>query len=198
MIPAVGLELCRLVGNGILAAQFLLDGAEGASNVAHLKREECTPSGRRGQLFQSIITAHDDAAIVCADGVDHDLSALRHLNGVRQALLALIVLTIAYHDQRAANRLSVAALQEFFPAGQVDSIVESGAAAVMQPVDRLGEVHNVVRVVLHQDGVTVKADYECFVSPRPQHLVQKLNCRVLLETHAGADRTTGINHQADT
>ena len=45
-VPPVGAEVSRLVGNGVLAAQFVLNFSERVGHVAQLEREEGTAAGR--------------------------------------------------------------------------------------------------------------------------------------------------------
>ena len=56
-IPAIGIELRRLVRDHVLAAQLVFDRGEGMRDVLHLVRKECTPSGGIGKLLEDAIAA---------------------------------------------------------------------------------------------------------------------------------------------
>src|ERR1700722_8018275 len=75
---AIGNEVCRLVGDSVLAAQFLLNGEERVRHLAHLEGKEGSSTGRIRNAFQNFVALAFHAADVGADGVDDDFGALRH------------------------------------------------------------------------------------------------------------------------
>src|SRR5437588_12273748 len=63
-IPPIGIEIGRLVGNHILAAEFVFNCGERVRNVFHLEGKESAPAGGLGQLLKHLVTPHDQSAVV--------------------------------------------------------------------------------------------------------------------------------------
>src|SRR5580698_2297370 len=102
-VAAVGIEVGRLIADDVLAAEFVLDGGEGTGDVLHLERKEGAAAGGLGQLLENFVAAQDQAAVVGGDGIDDDFGALRHLNGLRARVFALVILAIAHKHNRLAR-----------------------------------------------------------------------------------------------
>ena len=80
MIPPVGVEVGRLVGKRILTAKLILNFDEGVRYVRDLERKEGASAGGVGDPLQDFVSATAGAGYVGANGIDNDLSPLRHFN----------------------------------------------------------------------------------------------------------------------
>src|SRR5579863_7861090 len=134
-VAAVGVEVGGLVGDDILAAEFIFDGGEGVRDIFHLEGEEGAAAGGFGKLFESFVAAQNEAAVIGGDGVDDDFSSLRHLDGLSLTDFALIVLAVAENDDGLADGMFVFILQQFVVTGLINRVEEGRAAAVLQVVD---------------------------------------------------------------
>src|SRR5208282_2735982 len=74
-VAPVSIEIGRFVGDVILAAQFLFDGGERARNVFHLVREEGAAASGGGEVFENLVAAQDQPAVVGGDGIDEHFRA---------------------------------------------------------------------------------------------------------------------------
>ena len=63
-VAAVGVEIRGLVGDGVLAAQFVFNGGERVRDVFHFVGEEGASAGGRGQVFENFVAAQNQSAIV--------------------------------------------------------------------------------------------------------------------------------------
>src|SRR5208283_5634557 len=138
-VAPVSIEIGRFVGDVILAAQFLFDGGERARNVFHLVREEGAAASGGGEVFENLVAAQDQTAVVGGDGVNEYLSPLRHFNRLSPCMFALVVFAVAKDDDRLANGMIGTLALQLFLAGFVDGIVERGAAAVRQALHSGGQ-----------------------------------------------------------
>src|SRR5580658_1952207 len=93
-VMAVRFEVSRFVGNGVLAAEFVLNFEERVGHVANLEREKRTAAGGVGDALKNFIARSLGAADIGADGVNDGLGALRHLDGFFAGDVAGIVLAI--------------------------------------------------------------------------------------------------------
>src|SRR5437870_13901759 len=80
VIPPVGVEVGRLVRKRILTAKLILNFDEGVRHVGDLERKERASAGSGGDPLQDFVAAMGDAGYVGADGINNDLSPLRHVN----------------------------------------------------------------------------------------------------------------------
>ena len=135
-VAPIGIEVCRAVGDHILAPQFVIDGVKGMRDVLHLERKECAAAGSSSNLFQHAIAPQHQAAVIGGNGVNNDLGALRHLNGLRPRDFALVVFPIAHDNDRLAQRMIRPVFQKFLFAGAVDGVIQSRTTAVVQLVHR--------------------------------------------------------------
>src|SRR5690349_616553 len=53
-VMAIMLKIGRFVGNGVLAAEFLLNGSEGVGHFADLEGEERAPTGGVGNALENL------------------------------------------------------------------------------------------------------------------------------------------------
>src|SRR5579871_5820225 len=85
--------------------------------------------------------------------------------------------------------------QELFLAGAVDSVIEGGAAAIVQLVNARRKKLHVVGKILHQLHMAVKPLDECLIEANPQRVLQKRGGRALLEIETAIDRSTYVDKQ---
>lgn len=202
-VAAVGVEIRGVIRNHVLAAEFVFDGGERVLNVLHLEGEESASAGGVGDLLQSFITAQDEAAVVGGDGVNHDLGALRHFNGLGAGYFALIIFAVAEDDDGAADgtvalRVTINHLiAEFVAASAVNGIVESGAAAIMQMRDASLQELYIVSKVLRDLAPGVEAHDEGAVKVGADDMIEEADCGFLLEAEAAMDRAAGIHEQSE-
>ena len=87
---------------------------------------------------------------VGADGKDRDISLLRHGQRVLPRVLTPVVLSIANHDNHAAQiRLRRWEEVQFLLAGIENRVVEAGNASGLQSADGSSEFLHIVSVILH-------------------------------------------------
>jgi len=196
-VAAVGVEIGRLVGDDVLAAKFVFDGGEGVGDVLHLERKESAAAGGCGELFENFIAAQDEAAIVGRNGVDDDLGALRHFDGLGAGEFALIVFAVADHDDGLARGMVGTVFEELIFAGAVNGVVERGAPAILQFVDAGGKQLDVVGEILRHLALGVEADDEGFVEVGADRVLQKADGGVLLEIETAVNRAADVDEQAE-
>src|SRR5207253_1004957 len=80
VIASVGVEVGRLVRKRILAAKLILNFDERVRHVGDLERKERASAGSVGDPLQDFVAASAGAGYVGADGINNDLSPLRHVN----------------------------------------------------------------------------------------------------------------------
>src|SRR5439155_23880763 len=80
VIASVSVEVGKLVRKRILAAKLILNFDEGVRHVGDLERKERASAGSVGDPLQNSVTATAGAGYVGANGIDNDLSPLRHFN----------------------------------------------------------------------------------------------------------------------
>src|SRR5215470_15746994 len=103
-IAPILLEVGRLIGNGVLTAELVLNLGESIRHFTNLEREEGVATGRVGNALEHFVTLPFAAGNVCADGVDDHLRALRHLNGFFAGYVALVIVAVAEQDDGATHR----------------------------------------------------------------------------------------------
>src|SRR5436309_14816185 len=80
VVAPVSVQVSRLIGKSILAAKLILNFDEGVRHVRDLERKERASAGSVGDPLQDFVSATAGAGYVGADGIDNDLSPLRHFN----------------------------------------------------------------------------------------------------------------------
>src|SRR5437667_6714735 len=80
VVAPVGVKVSLLIGKSILAAKLILNFDEGVRHVRDLERKERASAGSVGDPLQDFVSATAGAGYVGADGIDNDLSPLRHFN----------------------------------------------------------------------------------------------------------------------
>lgn len=194
-VAAIGIEVGGLVGDDVLAAEFVFDGGEGMGNVLHLERKESASAGGFGELFENFIAAQDETAIVGGDGVDDDLCALRHFDGLCSRIFALIIFSITHDDDGLARGMIGAVFQKLFFAGAIDGIVERGASAILQAMNSIGEQLHVVGEILSELTLFVETDDEGFVEAGANRVLEEIGGRILLKSEAAVDGPADIDEQ---
>src|SRR5258708_30685176 len=162
-VTSIGVEVGRLIGNHVLASQFVFDGGERMRNVLHLEREEGAASGGFGNLFKHLVAAHHQATVICGNSVDNNFGALSHLNGLGPLKFALVVFAVAHDHDGLAYRMIGAILEEFLFAGTIDIVVKRGTSTTVQLANSRGEQLHLVRVVLRHLAMSVVANDERLV-----------------------------------
>src|SRR5579864_6106866 len=123
-IAAVRFKISRMIRNDVLAAEFVFNRRKRILNVLHLEGKECAAAGRIRDPLQDLIATQDQAAVVGGNSIDDDFRALRHFNRLGFTELALIVLSITDHDDRASRRMVFMILDQILVAGSIDGVVE--------------------------------------------------------------------------
>ena len=142
---AVGLEVCRLIGNVILAAKFILNFGEGIGYVTNLKGEKSAASGGIGHALQDFIAGTVGATHVGADGIDDGIRPLRHLNRFLAGDVALIVFSITEKNNGPAIGPALLGFQQLVAAGIVERVVERRAPAGTQFANAMRQLFRIVR-----------------------------------------------------
>ena len=117
---------------------------------------------------------------------------MRRDEGFRQFHLARVVLPVA--DQN--DRLSSSLLGKLFFAGQVNRVIDGGAAAHRQTTDRLPERFLVFRKILFERHGPIEADHHRKIAAF-QSGIQKRNRRRFLFVEDAADAGTLVDQNAD-
>src|SRR5579872_3443084 len=198
-VAAVRVEIGGVVGNYVLAAEFVFDGGERIFDVFHFEGEEGASASGVSDLLQGFIATEDEAAVVGGDGIHHHFGALGHLDGLGAGNFALIIFAVADDDDGAADgtvALRVAIndlIAQFVPAGAIDSVIESSAAAITQLGDAsLQELH-IVREVLCDLAFGVEAHDEGAIEVGTDDMLQETHGRFLLEAETAMNRAAGVN-----
>src|SRR5260370_22161482 len=103
VVATVGVEVGGLVGNVVLAAQFVFNGGERVRDVFHLVREKSAAASGGSEVIENFVAAQNQAAIVGGDGINQNFSALPHFNALSARVFALIVFTVPENVNRLAN-----------------------------------------------------------------------------------------------
>src|SRR5215469_6697554 len=196
-VVAVVLQVGRAIGDGVLAAQFVLNFGEGVGDIANLERVKRASTGGVGDAVENFVAFSSGAADVGADRIDDGLGALRHFDGLFTGDVALVVFTIAEQNDGAANESALRRLQQLVSTSKVQRVVKGGAAAGAQFVNTVSQQFSVVGEILRHLGSDIEADDESSVFARVDRLVEKLDGGFLLELEAVAHRVAGVDQQAD-
>ena len=180
-------EVRGLVGDGVLAAEFVLNLSEGVGHVANLEGEEGVSAGSVGYALEDSVTRTLGTADVGADGVDDGFGALRHFDGFFARDVTLVIVAIAQQNDGATNREALCVFQKLVAAGVVQGVVESCAAAGAQLVNTMGQSFGVVGEVLRDFWSYIEADDEGLVLLRVNGLIEEFDGGFLLELEAIAD-----------
>ena len=106
-----------------MTAQFVFNGGECVRDVLHLEREERASTSGLRELLKNLVAAQDQATVISRDGVNDDLGALGHFNGLRPGELALVVLAIAQDNDGLAYRMPWVLFQQLVARGAVNSVI---------------------------------------------------------------------------
>src|SRR5581483_9018387 len=192
-VATIGVEIGRLVGDDVLAAQLFFDSSEGMSDVLHLERKECPATGGFGQLLEILVASEDQAAIVGRDRVDEYSRPLRHLDCLSAGYLALVVFPIAEDHECLANGVIGVLVHQFFAAGTINGVVQSGTTAVLQVLNGARQLRNAVGEVLRELSMRVKSEHEGLVVAGTENVLQKIGCGLLFEIEAAAYRSAYVD-----
>src|SRR5258708_39966423 len=132
-------------------------------DVLHREGEERASAGSIRNLLQGLVAPKNQAAVVGRNRVDDYFGALRRLYRQRPADLALIILTVADHDDGPPHWMVAAVLTQFFAAGSINGVIHRGAAAVAQTSHPGFEQPNVVGELLRHQAVSAEAHDKGFV-----------------------------------
>src|SRR5213595_1243302 len=94
VVAPVSVEVSRLIGKSILTAKLILNFDEGVRHVRDLERKERASAGSVGDPLQDFVAASARAGYVGANGINNDLSPLRHVNRFFTRHVALIVIAV--------------------------------------------------------------------------------------------------------
>src|SRR5208337_367663 len=138
-VAPVGVEVRRLVGNGVLAAQFLFNGGERVRDVFHLVGEKGAAAGGGSEVFEHFVAAKNQPAVISGNGIDENFGALGHFNRLGARVFTLIVFAVAEDDDGFAHGMVGMFAQQLFLARLVNCIAERGTAAIAEALHSGGE-----------------------------------------------------------
>src|SRR5215472_3442120 len=156
-------------------------------DVFHLKRKEGAAAGGFRKLFQILVSAQDQTAVIGRDSVDDHFGSLRHLDRLRLRVFALVVVPIAENDQCPADRPIRLLLEELVLASMINRIVERRAAAVVEGSDAPRKALNIVGEILRKLLMNVETHHKSGVEARPDGVLQKAGSSVLFEVESCPD-----------
>jgi len=196
MIAPIQVEIGRLVGKGILAAQFILNFKESVRHIIDLEGEERTPASRLGDSFQDFVSAPARAGHVGADGINDDLSPLRHFDCFFACDVTLIVVAVAQQNDGAPRWPAALRFEQLVTAGKIQSVVHRRSPAGFECTHAPREGLCIVGEILRDLGSHIKTDHERPVVSRPHRLIEKLDRRFLLKFETVTYRVAGIDQQS--
>src|SRR6266404_1727144 len=194
-VASIGVEVGGLVGDVVLAAQLVFNGGEGVRDVFHLVGEEGAAAGGGSEVFEDFVAAQDQAAIVGGDGIDENFGALRHFNGLGACVFALIVFAVAEDDDGFANGMLGMFAQKLFLARLVNCVVESGAAAIAEPLHAGGEQRHFVGEILGEVALFVEPYDECAIIAGTYDVLQKSDGCFFFKSEAALYGATHVHEQ---
>src|SRR5664279_1923293 len=196
VILAIGLQVRRLVGDGVLTAQLVLNLRKSVGDVLDLEREKGAAAGLFGKVLEHLVALQFLSTGVGGDGVNNDFGLLRHLDGFFARDPALVVVAIAEQNDGAAGGQVARVLgHDLIAASGVDGVVHGGPAARTQHAHTLGKRFGAVGESLGDFGGGVKAHHEGLIVLGADDLVEELDRGILLELEAVANRVAGIDQQ---
>ena len=190
------LEGRRAVDQGVLAAELFFNFVEAGGYVLDADGVECLTAGGFGDNAEYLVAPAFAGTDVGADAVDDGLGALAHLDGIGLLEAAVVVVAVGDDDEDTADGTFFSKGEHLVMAGPVEGIEERRAAARAELADPLIEQRDVVGEALRDVDLDVKALDEGEVAAM-KYLTQELDGGVLLELEALADRTGGVQHDAD-
>jgi hypothetical protein len=196
-VTTIVFEIRGLVGDGVLAAEFILNRGEGVGYLANLEGEEGVSAGSIGDAFENFVTRTLGAADVGADGVDDGFGPLRHFDGFFAGNVTLVVVAIAQQNDGATNRQAFCAFEKLVATGVVQGVVESSATARAEFVNAMGQSLRVVSEILGDFRSYIEANDECLIFLGVNGLIQEFDGGFLLELKAVAHGVAGVDEQAD-
>src|SRR6185437_4152548 len=167
---AVGVGIRKRVAEKILAAEFVSDVEERFREIINAIGEKNATAGFVGIFLQDLFalgqveffrsrSVGGDPVVVGADGVNGNASAVSHLDGVAQGVVAEIIVTVADEDKNAAHigiRTGGGRRGHEFLAGSVNRVVERGAPAGILLLDYGAQLPDVVGIVLNDFRLVVE------------------------------------------
>src|SRR5580658_583391 len=199
VVTSVGVKVGGLVGDVVLAAQFVFNGGERVRNILHFIGKESAAAGRGRQVFKNFVAPQNQAAVVGGDGINKHFGALRHFNRLGAGVFALIVLAVTEDHNRFAHGmvgLRVIA-QQLFLARLVDCVVERGAAAVAQALHSGGKQWHLIGEILGQVALFVEPYDEGAVIAGANNVLQKSRGSVFFESETALHRAAHVHEQAE-
>src|SRR6476620_2161914 len=196
-VMSVGLKVCRLIRHGVLAAEFVLDLGERDGDIANLEGKEGMSAGRVSDAFEYFVSGALGAADVGADRVDDGLGALRHFNCLFAGDVALVIFAVAKKNDGAPDGRRFWSFHKFVAAGEVERVIEGGAASGTEFVDAVGQSFGTAGEILRHLRSNVEAYNEGDVLTWMDSLVQKFDRGFLFELESVAHRVAGIDQQTD-
>src|SRR5260370_9127168 len=193
---SIGIEVGGLVGNVVLAAQFVFNGGEGVRDVFHLVREEGAAAGGGSEVFENFVAAQDQSAVVGGDGIDENFGALRHFNGLGARVFALIVFAVAEDDDGFANGTVGMFPQQLFLARFVNCVIERGAAAIAEAAHSGGEQGYFVGEILGEAAFFVEPYDERAIIAGTNDVLQKSGGCFFFKSKATLHGTAYVHEQA--
>src|SRR5208282_2357615 len=148
-VVAVRFEIGRLVGDGVLTAQLILNLGESVGHVANLEREKGTSTGGVGNALQNLVAWPLGPAHVGADGVNDGLGALRHFYGFFARHVAQVVVAVAEQNDGAPHRRGLGSFEELVATGKIERVIKRRPATRTQLAHSMSELFALVGEVLH-------------------------------------------------
>ena len=125
VIFAVGHEIGRAVGDGVLIAKFVADVLERLIEIVHVVGKKSAAAGFFREILQNFVAFGEmhfaigqlvgiglgklDPLGAGADGIDDDVGALGHFDGFGAGVIGEIVVAIADENHDAANDVGLIA-----------------------------------------------------------------------------------------
>src|ERR1700757_3519370 len=127
-VMAVMLEIRGLVGNGVLAAEFVLNLGEGVGHIANLEREERASSGSVGNTLKNLVAGALGPADICGNRIDDGFGPLRHFDVLFARHVALVIFAVAEQNDSAPHWRVLRSLQQLVSARKINRVIKRGAA----------------------------------------------------------------------
>src|SRR4051812_1669023 len=90
VVASIDLEVGGLEGEGVLAAQFVLNLDKGVGDSGQLEGEKCSSAGSIRDTLQHLDILVTRSGDIGADGVHDHLGTLRHFDGFLAGYVALV------------------------------------------------------------------------------------------------------------
>src|ERR1017187_8214256 len=194
---AVGYQRFGAVEDSVLVAHLFGDDLEGLGEVFDLKRKEGAAAGLLGEVLEDLVAVGLDAGHVGGDGEDHNVGFERHFEGLIAGVLAAIIFAVGDYHNHPAEVIAGLFPPQFVVAGDINGVVERGAAAGVEPADGGIQLIGVGSQLGNHFRVAVEAEHHGLVEVGAHGVFEKLAGGVLLKTKAFADAVAGIDEDAE-